>query len=101
MNLTKSDTNVRISISGPVRLSDAARLRSLCIEAFDEALDVEIDLAAAEHLHLTALQCLRALERQLVGTGRSFSLGSASDAAATAIRLGGLSSWLRTPEEVR
>jgi anti-anti-sigma regulatory factor len=100
MQLTQQAGKARLEVDGPVRLGETAELHSLSLAAVETGLDVVLALGEAEHLHAAAIQVLRALERHLERHGRGFAVESASDRAAAALVLCGLSRWLNHAEEV-
>jgi anti-anti-sigma regulatory factor len=99
MELTQQAGKARLLVDGPVRLGEAAELHTLSLAAVETGLDVVLALGQAEHLHAAAVQVLRALERHLERHGRRFVVEEASERAAAALVLSGLSHWLNRAEE--
>jgi anti-anti-sigma regulatory factor len=92
--ITDTADKTRLIIEGPIRLAQVAELLELARAAAANGGDVEIDLAAAEHLHTAGLQILRALEQSTLQKHWQFSVLGASESARNALELCGLAGWL-------
>jgi ABC-type transporter Mla MlaB component len=94
MEIEQHADRTRLIVRGPVRLGEVQELLDSARAADALGRDIELDLAAAEHMHVAAWQVLRALERSTLQRGQCFRATDASETALAMLELLNLGAWL-------
>src|ERR1035438_10706759 len=68
ITLDQSEALSSIRLEGEVDITSAAELKKLLLQALASGKEVQLDLESAEELDVTALQLLRAAEREARGS---------------------------------
>ena len=90
VTLEENDASSRIRLEGAIDIDCAAELKALLLQALNSGKELRLEIEAATHLDVTAIQLLWAAKREAARSGAPLALSApAPEEIAAALREAG------------